>query len=239
MIYAIGDIHGQYDLLRELYTTILRHMEAAGDKDNTIVFLGDYVDRGSQNQKVLDFLIHLESGPGLKHIFLKGNHEQIFINAMENPLVRFHVHMWLNNGGAAFLKEAGMNFDYFNHTFPWVPYVRWMKIRTDLYHETEDYVFAHGGLDIRKPNMKEQDDEYLMWARHTDKNWYRTFPKMVVHGHTPNANPQVDINRINVDTSGLHSPNLNRRCLTAVALPNRRYESHLEPEFLTAIKEES
>lgn len=239
MIYAIGDIHGQFDLLKELYTKCLRHAvisaEETGEDEHTFVFLGDYVDRGKQNRQVLDFLMNLENSPGITHVKLRGNHEQIFTEAMENPRSMFHVRMWLQNGGMSWLNEAGMDFDYFVNSYPWNHIVNWMKVWLDPYYETEDYIFVHGGLDIREPNMKKQDADSMMWARHEQKDWYRTFPKMVIHGHTPHADPVVDINRINVDTSWAHQKH-DYRCLTAVALPNRRYHSHLEPEFITATK---
>lgn len=231
MYYAIGDVHGQYDLLRKLYTKILAHAVASGDERNVIVFLGDYIDRGPKNVQVLDFIKNLENSDGLEHVRLRGNHEEIFIDAMENPQSRFHRDMWINNGGNAFLRETGYSFEQFVHTFHWDHYVRWFKIWLEDYYETEDYIFVHGGLDIRKPNMKEQDGGYMRWARHTQRDWYRTFPKMVIHGHTPNADPQIDNNRVNVDTAYSYSKYPTLR-LTAVALPMRRYESHLEPEFL-------
>ena len=232
MIYAIGDIHGKFDLLKRLYSAILKDIDASGDADNTIVFLGDYIDRGRQNRQVLDFLKYLEDFDGVEHIFLRGNHEDIFKEAMEKPRVEWARRMWTQNGGQAFLNEVGMDFDYFVNTFAWQPYVNWMKYKLEDYYETEDYVFVHGGLDIRKTNMKDQEGESMRWARHTDKDWYRTFHKLVVHGHTPNADVQVDINRINVDTSWSYSKYPGIVNLTAVALPNRRNDEVSPPRFL-------
>lgn len=232
MIYAIGDIHGKGDLLVALYNSIQEDIEKSNDAEHTIVFLGDYVDRGYQNRKVLDFLKNLSDTDKVKHIFLRGNHESIFIEAMENPRSHWAVKMWVNNGGQAWLNEAKMDFTYFNETFPWHHYVNWMKYRLDDYYETEDYVFVHGGLDIRKPNMKEQEGEALRWARFTQKDWYQSFPKMVIHGHTPNADPQVDNNRINVDTSWSYGKYPGILNLTAVVLPNRRDDQFFPPRFI-------
>lgn len=234
MIYAIGDIHGKFDLLQALYNSIKLDIEECGDKENTIVFLGDYIDRGRQNCQVLDFIKNLESNDNLKHIFIRGNHEDIFIDAMENPRKQAYVSMWVNNGGREFLEEVGMDFDYFNETFAWHQYVNWMKYRLDDYYETEDYIFVHGGLDIRKPKMKDQEPEYLHWARFTDFNWYKSFHKMVIHGHTPRSDPQVDANRVNVDTSWSYTKYKGISNLTAVALPNRRDDVFKPPRFIQA-----
>lgn len=230
MIYAIGDIHGKFDLLKALYSAILKDIDSCGDLDNKIIFLGDYIDRGYQNRQVLDFLKNLEDFEGVEHIFLRGNHEDIFTDAMEHPRNQFSVRMWVDNGGMSFLKETGMDFDYFVNTFPWQHYVNWFNRRLEYYHETEDYIFVHGGVDIRKPNMKDQENEAMLWARFTQKDWYRDFPKMVIHGHTPNADPQVDINRVNVDTSWSYGKYPGILNLTAVALPNHRDDS--EPRFI-------
>lgn len=230
MYYAVGDIHGHFDLVKKLYTEMLRHIELSGDRDNVIVFLGDYIDRGKQNRQTLDFLMGLENFPGVEHVFLRGNHEDIFTEAMEFPRNLYARRMWVENGGQAFLNEMKMDFDYFNNTFPWHQYVRWFKYRTEHWYETEDYVFVHGGLDIRVSDMKAQDKDSLLWARHTKKDAYQSFHKMVIHGHTPQTDPQVDINRINVDTSWSYSKYPNRK-LTAVALPTMNYPG-MVPHFI-------
>lgn len=235
MIYAIGDIHGNYDLLDSLYKNILNDIASVGDESNTIIFLGDYIDRGYQNQQVLDFLRNLQDSKGIEHIMLRGNHEDIFKNAMQNHRDPFFVRMWVDNGGSAFLKERQMDFTYFVNTYPWHVYVDWMDLKLLNYYETEDYVFVHGGVDIRIPNMENQDKMTLLWSRYTNTNHYKNFNKMVIHGHTPNPDPIVDKNRINVDTSFSYSayPGIVR--LTAVALPNRRNDD-ISPRFITAEK---
>lgn len=236
MIYAIGDIHGQFDLLKELYSKILKDIVESGEVDNTIVFLGDYIDRGRQNRQVLDFLRTREDIPGLSHVMLWGNHEKMFKYAMENPRMGFFVEMWVDNGGRAFMEEVYCkDFVYFNETFPWWHYTNWMDSHLEYYYETEDYVFVHGGLDIRIKDMAQQDPETLMWSRKTQKDWYRDYPKLVVHGHTPNAEPVVDMNRINVDTSRYYDkPGLGPQ-LTAVALHNRRADG--EHRFIRVEKQ--
>lgn len=232
MIYAIGDIHGKFDLLKRLYSAILKDIDDSGDADNKIIFIGDYIDRGSQNRKVLDFLRLLEDFPGVEHIMLRGNHESIFIDAMEHHLRPWSMRMWVNNGGQSFLDEVSMDFEYFVHTFPWHGYVNWMKTRLDYYHETEDYVFVHGGIDIRRPKMEDQEDEALIWARLPEKDAYASFHKMVIHGHTPNPDPQVDMNRVNVDTSWSFHKYPGMSNLTAVVLPNRRNDEVSPPRFI-------
>ena len=70
-IFAIGDIHGCYDQLLALMKKI-----PIDFKRDTLVFMGDYIDRGAKSVEVIDFLVKLKKRvPGI--IFLKGNHEDM------------------------------------------------------------------------------------------------------------------------------------------------------------------
>jgi serine/threonine protein phosphatase 1 len=234
MLYAIGDIHGQAKLLSLLYDAIREDIKKHGDSDNKIIFLGDYIDRGPNNVQVLDFIKNLEDDEEVEHIFLRGNHEDIFTEAMEHPRSEFARKMWVNNGGQAFLDETKMDFSYFVETFPWHHYVNWFKRRLEPYYETEDYVFVHGGLDIRKPDLKKQDEASMRWARFMEHDHYANFHKMVIHGHTPRPDPVVDNNRVNVDTSWSYMKYPDTLVLTAVVLPNRRDDQ--PPRFIQMYK---
>ena len=233
MKYAIGDIHGQFSLLQRLYEMILLDIEKCGDEENEIIFLGDYIDRGPEKQKVLDFLKNLQNSKKIQHIYLWGNHEEIFKDAMEHPTSSIYTGMWTENGGQAFMNEFGCkDFHSFNLIFPWYYYVNWFDSHLDYFHETEDYVFVHGGLDVREKNMDKQNKKWLKWARHTNKDHYADYHKLVIHGHTPNPMPIVDKNRINVDTNGWWDE-FGGYGLTAVKLHNRLADG--PPEFIQAL----
>ena len=74
MLYAIGDVHGRYDLLVALHAQIMEDSKQF-DEINTIVMLGDYIDRGPDSNKVVIFVRALtEKGEA---IALKGNHEDM------------------------------------------------------------------------------------------------------------------------------------------------------------------
>lgn len=222
MIYAFGDIHGEYNLLVELYNKVINDISAKKDQENTIVFLGDYIDRGKGSIKVLDFLMNLKDSDNIKHVFIRGNHEVMFRDAMYNPMDRNSRVLWLDNGGMAFVRESKMDWQYFINNFDWRKYTDWIESSTKIFYESGEYVFVHGGLDIRK-RPDSQFPDYVLWARHTQENFYRTYPKMVIHGHTPNPKPVADINRINVDTS-YHST---KKVLTCVRLPNIKDDTYV------------
>ena len=75
MIYALGDIHGQFEMLQYAH----RLIEKDGGDDCKIVFVGDYTDRGLQSKQVLDLLIQGQN-EGRNWVFLKGNHDKFFSN---------------------------------------------------------------------------------------------------------------------------------------------------------------
>ncbi len=60
-----------------------------------LVTLGDYIDRGSHSPQVIETLIHLPLN-GFETRYLKGNHENMFLNFLRNPEEGL---LWLSNGG--------------------------------------------------------------------------------------------------------------------------------------------
>jgi len=102
-VYCIGDIHGRLDLLEQIHDKILRDV-AAYDGKKTIVYLGDYIDRGSQSKQVLDLLL---SGPlsGFDPVHLMGNHEQVMMGFIEQPEASAS---WLSFGGREALYSYGI-----------------------------------------------------------------------------------------------------------------------------------
>src|SRR3984893_9343329 len=82
-IYAVGDVHGRADLLRQLFLRIDRDPQAHPAKEAIHVFLGDYIDRGKDSAGVLDLLI--DRSEAHQVYCLKGNHEIFLTEFLENP----------------------------------------------------------------------------------------------------------------------------------------------------------
>ena len=100
-LYAIGDIHGQFDMLTEA----LSRIEKDGGKDAQIVFLGDYTDRGPRSRDVIDLLINGQE-QGRNWVLLKGNHDRMFEWFLRDPSLEdphlFHDLSWIHgNIGSA------------------------------------------------------------------------------------------------------------------------------------------
>jgi len=87
--YIIGDIHGCFSKLQNIYAKIQNIIE---DED-IIIFLGDYIDRGSDSYNVIEFLISISDKHNI--VFLKGNHESMLPDALDNNLFLTE---WIQNG---------------------------------------------------------------------------------------------------------------------------------------------
>ena len=82
-IYAVSDIHGRADLLRDVFAAIDHHLAHAGPARTLHVFLGDYIDRGPASRQTIDLLI--ERSRRHESIFLKGNHEAFCSRSCRTP----------------------------------------------------------------------------------------------------------------------------------------------------------
>ena len=94
-IYAIGDIHGQADMIKRLIEKIKPNW------NDTLVFLGDYINRGPSSYDVVEYLIQLADGHNCK--FLMGNHEDMFLRYLCND--ESEMNLFLMNGGQRTLKS--------------------------------------------------------------------------------------------------------------------------------------
>lgn len=187
-IYAIGDIHGRYDLLRSMLSAI----EAGNQSGCTIVFLGDYIDRGPQSREVIELLM---SGPRRDcdtWIILKGNHEEMMIETYRAPL---QPDWWVGNGGRACLESFGGQ----------VPeaVIAWCD-RLPVSYETATHFFVHAGINPVRP-LNDQRAEEMLWIRDKFLMSQIDYGKHIVHGHTPFDEPELMDNRTNLDTGAFHS----------------------------------
>jgi serine/threonine protein phosphatase 1 len=207
-IFAIGDIHGCFDKLRDLMEKI--PIDWANDR---LVFIGDYIDRGANTIEVVDYLVDLQaSKPDI--VFLKGNHEDMLLSYLAGQ----DRMTYLYNGGQQTLDS------YLNRTgtpekFP-IPehHLRFFK-SLRLHYETEDHIFVHAGLRIGIP-LARQNPQDLLWIREKFIDNPNACGKRVVFGHTPFENPRVEPNKIGIDTGAVYG-----NLLTCLQLPELRFFS--------------
>jgi serine/threonine protein phosphatase 1 len=203
-VYAIGDIHGRRDLLEELLDDIKKDCEGT-QQTVTIVFLGDYVDRGPDSKGVIDRLLNLPAP--FQGKFLRGNHDQALLDFLADPRM---YEIWCSYGADETLASYGVPPPR-DHSLPtlsrardWLaealPAKHWYFFRTlPLSWEIGDYFFAHAGV---RPGtaLNEQLEDDLLWIREEFLTSSEDFGKVVVHGHTPTDSPVKKVNRIGIDT---------------------------------------
>ncbi len=226
-IYAIGDVHGCFELLLDLESQIVA--DAAGRAEPpTVVMLGDYVDRGPDSAAVIE---HLMDRPrGYTRFCLVGNHELAMLRYLDDPR---HNSGWLEFGGEQTLASYGIVTDelarlgdrgakqMLDSHVP-LEHRRFLSSLPILI-DAPPYVFVHAGL---RPGvgLAEQQDRDLSLFRDKFEADYAEFDRIVVHGHTPVASPVVLPHRIGIDTGAYYSGQL-----SAVAL-----EAGLPPRLLVA-----
>jgi serine/threonine protein phosphatase 1 len=211
-VYAIGDIHGRLDLLEALYDVIVEDSAGAPDRC-TIVFLGDYADRGPDSRGVIDFL--LRGNKRFDRIFLKGNHEALWQQFLEEPEVG---PAWFNTGGLETVISYGLRdgltgrapdferiSDRLSEAMPRSH--RAFLDGLDLTYQSGDYLFAHAGIRPMVP-IARQDPEDLIWIRREFLDADGFGGLCVVHGHTQVAEVINLPHRISVDTGAYHSGRL-------------------------------
>jgi serine/threonine protein phosphatase 1 len=202
-IFAIGDIHGCYDRLKTLMGKI--PIDCSRD---TLVFIGDYIDRGPHSVEVVDYLIHLKKRVP-EVIFLKGNHEDM----LDKFLTGADRFTYLLNGGQQTL-DSYLTKPVQSEFFPIPPdHMEFFK-SLRLFYETEEFIFVHAGLRPRVP-LKSQNTEDLLWIRNKFVSTKYDFGKRVIFGHTPLKKPLVEPNKIGIDTGAVYG-----NVLTCVQLPD-------------------
>ena len=173
-LLALGDVHG----CKTALDAVLRAGELqAGD---TLVSLGDYVDRGPDSRGVLEAMIeYFELG---LLIPLRGNHELMMLRARDSlGEERF----WKQYGGAAALASYAPSERRGRLTD--VPDRHWQFLATDCrdWYETDEYIFAHAGVEPRYA-LEDQIEGDLFWRGLKDRGVHRS-GKTVICGHSVQA----------------------------------------------------
>ncbi len=181
--WAIGDIHGCFNTLRELVENKL--CPTTGD---TLIFVGDYIDRGPSSRQVIDYICHLEKR-GIHTICLQGNHEELLLKNYQwetNPPKSLffkkknpYADIWYAAGASETLASFGVQ------QVTEIPqtYIRWIA-NTQLFVEDENFLIVHAGFNFERTTIFE-DTTAMKWIRQFEPDMKKTGGKRIVHGHVP------------------------------------------------------
>ena len=180
-IIGISDIHGEYEKLCRVLEKI------TPKKDDTIVFMGDYIDRGKKSRDVVDKIIDMKTVCNC--VYLTGSHEYAMLHAKSDE---YYNYLFWNYGGDATAESYG-GFDNI------------MKIHGDFfnslkfYHIIGKYLFIHAGVKISVP-LEEQSEEDMVYIRSAFYTKPHHLPYKIIFGHTEFDTPQVQEDKICIDT---------------------------------------
>lgn len=205
--FAVGDIHGCYDKLTSLMDTLDNHIDPDND---TIVFLGDYIDRGPNSFEVVEYLINIKER-FRDIVFLKGNHEEM----LGQYLAGLDKYTYLVNGGQQTLESYMEHESTDDSPIPRTHINFFSSL--PLFFETDEYIFVHAGLK-EKISVENQISDDLLWIRGKFLRSNYNFGKQVVFGHTPFPEPLVQDNKIGIDTGAVYGNKL-----TCVKLPQLEF----------------
>jgi serine/threonine protein phosphatase 1 len=234
---AVGDIHGNLPALSDLLDQLRPELTAA----DTVVFLGDYIDRGPDSCGCIDAIVRLQREGPARVVGLLGNHEEWFLRTLNDytkhswlvgmegfvtirsysPDVEAQLRQAIKDAGLAFyLESCRLPYELLFDAMP--PGHREFFSGLDLWYESPDCICTHAGLDPGVTRMAEQTAEALVWGRVSFQTEY-TGAVPVVYGHWNNAaldaagwpRPRFTGNTIGIDTS-------KHGVLTAIRMPDRR-----------------
>lgn len=207
VIYAVGDIHGCYDLFQKLHDRIVADSSKYSGR-KWLVTLGDYVDRGPKSAAVLDALV-AKPADDMERFCLAGNHEEVMLDFLIKPSLQ---HRWLNFGGVETLYSYGINSlpdnqqklrNLIDRHIPQEHFAFLASLPSLL--SVPDYCLVHAGIENGVPLSKQRDAQ-LLWSRPDDQLVPASInPFLTIHGHTPIRTVERYGNRINVDTGAYKS----------------------------------
>ena len=220
-IFAIGDIHGSHKKLVELLSRV-----PIDKKVDTLVFLGDYINRGPDSRRVLDTLLQLKES--YDHVvFLMGNHEHALLEYATTgdlellPLLR-------TMGVEATLASYGATIRQLRDLTCMPPEHQTFLHDLEFSYTTGSYLFTHADIDEEKMALAKASVDAFQAQRSTEAALLvsRRFARehidstgyTVVFGHLPFESPLVMTDRIGIDTGAVYG-----HLLTAVELPEMRF----------------
>jgi len=193
-LFAVGDVHG---CAAELETLLAALPLATGD---TVVFVGDYVDRGPDSARVIELALDMARRTDVRTVCLRGNHEDMCLAYLGGP--GHWADAWLDNGGRATLRSWGLDpatpAAEVAAAIP--PAHRAFLDGLRRWHVTDAHLVVHAGIRPGRP-LDAQDDEELYWIREPFLASTHGLPQTIVFGHTPYRDVFVDLPyKVGIDT---------------------------------------
>ncbi len=155
--FVIGDIHGGLKALLQ----VLKKINC--DKNDTLIFLGDYVDGWSESPAVLNFLIEIQKKQPC--VFIRGNHDELLLDWLLGNNENIDEKLWFQHGGeATVLSYQNINAETKEK------HIQFLQSLQDYYLDNENRLFIHAGFT----NMKGVEHEYFKPLFYWDRTLWET-----------------------------------------------------------------
>lgn len=202
--FAISDIHGCAKTFRRLLK-----IKIELSREDEIYLLGDYINRGPDSKGVLDIIISLQK-KGYKITLLRGNHEQLFLDALKNPkkqsrFLRYGGHTTLSSFQVKRIEDIPAK------------YVKLIK-KTGLFCDLDKFILVHAGFTFNDTELNFHNKDAMLWLRSFRPPANVLNGKTVIHGHTPESNKKIlrqmtkeNLSVINIDSGCVYHPRAGSR----------------------------
>ena len=155
--FVIGDIHGGLKALLQ----VLKKINC--DQNDTLIFLGDYVDGWSESPAVLDFLIELQKKQPC--VFIRGNHDELLLDWLLGNNENIDEKLWFQHGGeATVLSYQNINAETKEK------HIQFLQSLQDYYLDDKNRLFIHAGFT----NMKGVEHEFFKPLFYWDRTLWET-----------------------------------------------------------------
>ena len=191
---VFGDIHGEWDKLESLLAQV-----QPDDEQDEIVFLGDYVDRGPEPKRVLDYIMGLPRSNNIH--MLQGNHELMLWNGFDEFWNAYNqmggyvegLDLWMQNGGYVTFQQISESVEEFEK---YAKFVHSLPLYYQAKLNGHNYLFCHAGIDPNFPLEKQTINDFVWerrlaerYVRHSKMKYIKALKAeeelTVVVGHTP------------------------------------------------------
>lgn len=198
---AVGDVHGNLEALEDLLDRLLPSM----GPDDTLVFLGDLIDRGPNSRGVLERLVRLRKAESVKTVFLLGNHELWMLDSLRDstkhhwalscsafatiasyaPEVADDLRTLFGEVGPRLFEERiAMPYERFFARMPNDHLELLQSMR--FFHRSAEVTCVHAGVRLDGTPPTEDDGGLLVWGPPDFPEDYRGATR-VVYGHHDDA----------------------------------------------------
>ncbi len=161
----IGDIHGNFDSLKEVLDLANFKIE-----EDRLIFLGDYIDGYNQPVEVVNFLIDINEKSAFDNIFLMGNHDSWMVNVLNEDLPHFRDQVYIESKHYSWIRQGGKET---HEAYLQLTDKQILEHKTKFYdllkyyHVEDNNLYVHAGYDpdVGFETSKNTNEEVFLWNR--------------------------------------------------------------------------